>query len=400
MPHEEIRTFMRKSNSQRFIRLFLCILAMFLLVLLLWVAMAGPITVYRVITRGDTTVYDYRRFPGRDLYPSPQPFHFAAALQDDSIPETIELQDFGEIQLDETLESSRTLAFLVIRNDAIVFERYLHGHSESAISQVFSTSKSVLSILIGAAIQDGLIDSVQDPVTNYVPELAGAGFEEVTIEELLNMRSNLDYFENDNPFGEHVIFNFTDQLQEEILGLRLLQTPDVQFRYKSGDNALLGLVLDRALGEKTITQYMQERFWTPLGMEDRGVWGIDREDGLERTWCCLSMSARDLAKFGRLFLRNGDWKGKQLVPVDWVMTSTTGGAYEAGEWPEDLSHIGNYKYQWWLLSGPDGEYSTLGKDGQYLYVNPRKNLIIVRLGEETGDLPWLQIFQTIASRIQ
>jgi CubicO group peptidase (beta-lactamase class C family) len=355
--------------------------------------------VYRVITRGDTTVYDYKRFPGRSLSPSPEPFHFQVGLQDGAVPETVSLDTGEEAALDELLQSSRTLAFLVIRDDVIVAEHYFLGHSESAISQVFSTTKSILSILIGAAIDDGLIRSVQEPVTTYVPELAGAGFDRVTIEQLLNMQSNMDYFENDNPFGEHVIFNFTDQLEREILDLTLLPSPDKHFRYKSGDNALLGLILHRALGQKSITQYMQERLWSPLGMEHGGVWGVDRPDGLERTWCCLSLSARDLAKFGRLYLRNGGWNGTQILSPDWVQTSTTDGAYAADEWPADLSHIWNYKYQWWLLSA-DGAYSTLGKDGQYLYIHPGKRLIIVRLGEQTGDLPWFQIFQQIARSIQ
>jgi CubicO group peptidase (beta-lactamase class C family) len=390
---------MRKSGFQRSIRIILGILAVVVLVIFVWMVVAGPVTVYRVITRGDTTIYDYRRFPGRSLSASPNPFHFGIAQQDGIMPGTIRLEDRGDANLEDILASSRTLAFLVIQDDVILYERYLHGHSEAAISQVFSTSKSILSILIGAAIDDGLIGSVEDPVTAYVPELRGSGFEMVTIEDLLNMRSNLDYFENDNPFGEHVIYNFTDRLEQEILGLRLLQTPDEQFRYKSGDNALLGLILDRALDDQTITQYTQERIWNPLGMEDGGVWGVDRPDGLERTWCCLSLSARDLAKFGRLYLHGGNWDGTQIVSSGWVETSTTRGAYQAQEWPEDLAHIWNYKYQWWLVSA-DGDYSTLGKDGQYLYVHPEKNLIIVRLGEESGDLSWLQIFREIADEIR
>ena len=111
------------------------------------------------------------------------------------------------------------------------------------------------------------------------------------------------------------------------------------------------------------------------------------------------ISARDLAKFGRLYVRNGDWDGTQIIPSDWVITSTTEGAYSPDEWPADLSLIWNYKHQWWLLS-EDGAYSTLGKDGQYLYIDPQKNLIIVRLGVESADLPWLQIFQQIAQEIQ
>lgn len=384
------RTIIRRSSH-----VILGILTAIVLVVIIWVTIAGPVTVYRVITRGDTTVYDYRRFPGRSLSPSPDPLQFENIESVTVLPGILEEEEFEEM-----LESSGTLAFLIIKDDAMIYERYFNGHSESAISQVFSTSKSVLSILIGAAIEDGLIQSVDDRVTDYVPELTAAGFDRVTIENLLNMQSNMDYFENDNPFGEHVIFNFTDQLEKEILQLKLLQTPDEQFRYKSGDNALLGLILDRALGEKTITEYTQQRFWNPLGMEHGGIWGVDRPDGLERTWCCLSLSARDLAKFGRLYLRNGDWKGKQLIPSEWVERSTTQGAYKEGEWPKDLTDIWNYKYQWWLISRDGGDYSTLGKDGQYMYINPKKNLIIIRLGERSGDRPWLQIFQEIAQEIQ
>ena len=225
----------------------------------IWSVVTGPVTVYRVITRGDTTVYDYKRFPGRSLTPSPVPYRFDVDLQDGLLPETIHLDISGGKTFDDLLETSKTLAFLIIQDDVLVFEYYGNGHSESAISQIFSTSKSILSILVGTAIDDGLITSVKDPVTKYVPELAGAGFENVTIENLLNMQSNMDYFENDNPFGEHVIFNFTNHLEDEILGLRVLTKPDRQFRYKSGDNALLGLILDRTLGDKTITQYIQER---------------------------------------------------------------------------------------------------------------------------------------------
>ena len=382
------------------VRIFLAILTAFVVLLIIWSVIAGPVTVYRVITKGDTTVYDYKRFPGRSLFASPIPFRFEVDFQPNILPDTIQVESSKEMTFDDLLTTTNTLAFLVIKNDAIMYEYYGNGHSESAISQVFSTSKSILSILIGVAIDDGLIKSVYDPVTVYVPELAKAGFDKVTIENLLNMQSNMDYFENDNPFGEHVIFNFTDQLENEILKLRVLQQPDRQFRYKSGDNALLGLILKRALGIKTITQYMQERLWNPLGMEYDGVWGVDRTDGFERTWCCLSVSARDLAKFGRLYLMDGNWNGTQVVSSDWVKTSTTAGAYSADAWSQTRIDLGalNYKYQWWLLS--NGDYSTWGKDGQYVYVSPEQNLIILRLGGADNSISWFKVFQQIAEGIR
>ena len=118
-------------------------------------------------------------------------------------------------------------------------------------------------------------------------------------------------------------FNYTDRLRSEILKLRVKEEPDARFIYKSGDAALLALVLERSLGGKTITQYMQEKLWTPLGMEYDGIWSLDREgNGLEKTWCCLAAAARDFAKFGRLYLRNGDWDGEQVVSWSWVEQST------------------------------------------------------------------------------
>jgi CubicO group peptidase (beta-lactamase class C family) len=178
---------------------------------------------------------------------------------------------------------------LVIKDDTILYERYFQGHTQSSISQAFSTSKSILSILIGVAVDEGLIKSVDQPVTDFVPELADNGFGNVTIESLLQMRSGMDYVEDDNLFGEHVRFNLTTSLEAQILKLQMNEEPSEAFIYKSGDNALLALILDRALGAKTITEYTQEKLWTPLGMEYDGIWSIDHEgDGLEKTWCCLA----------------------------------------------------------------------------------------------------------------
>jgi CubicO group peptidase (beta-lactamase class C family) len=113
------------------------------------------------------------------------------------------------------------------------------------------------------------------------------------------------------------------------------------------------------------------------------------------------MSARDLAKLGRLYLHAGNWDGTQIISSEWVQASTTGGAYAANEWPAEFaeSRLMNYKYQWWLLSEDTGIYTTVGKDGQYMYIDPQKDLIIIRLGNGTGDLRWMRIFQQIADEI-
>ena len=337
-----------------------------------------------------TSIDDFRHYPARQLHASDFPFHFAKSEDRSAVPETVTIDEIGEVRLDDLLETSDTIAFLVIKDDIILYERYLQGHTQSALSQAFSTSKSIQSILIGIAIHDGHITSVDQPVTDFVPELAEGGFDEVSIKDLLQMKSSMDYKENDNPFGAHVRFNYTDGLRAEIFNLRVKKEPDDHFIYKSGEAALLALMLERSLGGKTITQYTQEKLWTPLGMEYDGVWSLDREgNGLEKTWCCLAAAARDFAKFGRLYLRNGDWDGEQIVSRSWVEQSTRVGAYTPTGWPRRQVENGmwNYGYQWWLASKEDGDYWTRGKDGQHIYVNPNKQMIIVRLGQDNGNVP-------------
>lgn len=155
--------------------------------------------------------------------------------------------------------------------------------------------------------------SLNQPVTDYVPELIDRGFKTVTLRNLLQMTSGIDYAENDNPFGLHVRFYYTDHLEEEILKLSLQEPPGRWFVCKSSDVFLLTLALQQALGGQSITDYMQVRLWHPLGMESEGLWSLDHEpDGLEKSGCCLTTTARDFAKIGRLYLHKGQWDGRRL----------------------------------------------------------------------------------------
>lgn len=261
---------------------------------------------------------------------------------------------------------------------------------------LFSASKSILSLLIGAAIDDGFIASTDTSVTEYVPELAGGGFDLVTIEDLLRMDSSMDYIEDDNPLGPHVRFNYTTDLRSEILDLAVKPEPDPEFRYKSGDNALLGLILERALEGHTVTGYLEERLWHPLGATSAGSWNVDTDDGFERTWCCLAMTARDLARFGQLVLDDGVWQGERLLSHDWLIRSFERG-FTAERWPDYFSGspVANYGFQWWLLE--DGSPLALGKAGQYLYIDPVHDVVIVRLGEDQGDVSWARLMQEISA---
>lgn len=173
-----------------------------------------------------------------------------------------------------------------------------------------------------------------------------------------------------------MILNYTPDFKKMILGFRLRGEPGQTFKYKSGDTALMGLILERALSPMTITGYVQNRIWSPLGMEYDGRWTLDRDDGSEKTWCCLSATCRDLAKIGRLYLHQGIWDGRRILSANWVEQSTRLGAINQGVLLEALRAVGcwNYGYYWRIVSQDEGDYLALGKDGQFLYVNPKRNI--------------------------
>jgi CubicO group peptidase (beta-lactamase class C family) len=236
-------------------------------------------------------------------------------------------------------------------------------------------AKSITSILIGCAIDEGLIKSVEEPITKYIPELTKNGFNKVTIKHLLQMTSGIKFYYGLN-------------LRKEIGKMKLRTEPGKEFDYVSGNTQLLGLVLERSLKNRTITQYLQEKIWKPLGMEYDASWSIDRKkNGLEKTFCCLNARARDFAKIGRLYKNKGNWNGKQIVSQRWVEESTR---LDTSEGSANF-----YQYQWWLPT-PNEDFMAEGILGQFVYVNPTKDLIIVRLGKKEGKADWWTIFTSLA----
>ena len=338
----------------------------------------------KIIVYNLSDIDDYKLFPNRSLHASPIPFRFRQMVNPVSFPPFVADTQNPRVLLPEFLESTDTLGFLAIKEDTIVYETYLGGHSAHAISMTFSVTKSILSALVGIALEDEYILSVEQPITDYIPELAPQGFQKVKLKHLLQMTSGMGYADHglwNNPFGKQARLSYTDNIVGEVLDVELETHPGSTFLYKSVDYALLGLALKRAVHPDTLTSYLQKRLWTPLGMEGEGLWSVDREpNGLERTWCCLATTARDLAKIGRLYLHKGNWNGKQLVSKEWVSHSTHVDTTE-GSPPF-------YQYGWYLMSDQYGDFRAEGVRGQFLYVNPVHRTIIVRLGKNRGGLSW------------
>ncbi len=331
-------------------------------------------TLGRVLWYRNSGVEDGKIFDAREMHPSPMPFAFDEAP--DAATRRVRVTLGGEtFDLDDAMAKNDTLALLVLRHDKLVYERYFNGHSRKARSMSFSMAKSFTSILLGQAIDDGKI-ALDEPVTSRVPELSERGFDRVRLAHLLQMTGGTNYRESDWPTGRHPHFYYTERLEPALFRLRVVDEPGTRWRYRSGETQLLGLALARALAPETITSYMDRRLWMPLGMESEGYWSLDSDEGgLEKVFCCLTARARDFLKFGRLMLRGGDWQGTQLVSREWVAESTSLDDSEGSPW--------DYQYAWWIASR-DGDFFAGGHLGQYLYVSPRRDAVLLRLGTSRG----------------
>ena len=266
----------------------------------------------------------------------------------------------------------------------------------------FSMAKSFTSALVGIALAEGHIESVDDPVTKYIPELAARDerFSNITLRHLLMMSSGLRYTSEDNPiylddmFSNNVLTYYYPDLRELALeNTQIVEPPGLHFLYNDYNPQLLGMVLERTTGQN-VSYYLQEKIWKPIGMEYDGSWSMDsQESGFERMESGINARAIDFAKFGRLYLYNGSWNGRQVIDSAWVAESTQEDRSidRAAYYPQKvLMENGYYRYFWWGNRRDDGSYdfSAQGHLGQWIYVSPQADLIIVRNGEKELPKEW------------
>jgi CubicO group peptidase (beta-lactamase class C family) len=278
----------------------------------------------------------------------------------------------------------------------------------------FSVAKSFDSALIGIAIEEGYISSINDPITTYIPELLDRDvrFAKITIRDLLLMSSGLRYVER-LPYGDDVrTYIHPDLRSQALYETEIITSPGSTFLYNNYNPLLLGIILERATG-MPVTTFLQERLWTPLGMEFDGSWSLDSEEhGFEKMESGLNARAIDFAKFGRLYLNLGWWEGVQIVPETWVWESISpepalrDQSYYVDEYGQHILHAaqgGFYKYMWYglLRDGEANDFFATGNKGQYIYVSQHKDLIIVRHGEDYGidTFDWIEIFYAVATRL-
>ena len=367
--------------------------------------MYSPEYVARVLSRQDSDVGDYLNFfPTRRLDASPTPFRFQTQPDDGAAADAVETA-FGEDDLDAFLTETQTQALLVIKDDQIVLERYVNGWQRDSMVTSFSVAKSFVSTLVGIAIEEGAIHSLDDPITAYLPELVERDprFEQITVRHLLLMSSGLEYdesgsflFNGDDPLTTY----HPDQRHLALTNTRIAGPPGNSFSYNKYHPQLLGLILERTTG-MSVTALTQTRLWDPLGMEFDGAWTLDSDaSGFEKMEAGLNARAVDFAKLGRLFLHEGTWDGTQVVSSDWVATAT--GVDPADRAP-GAPYGRYYALMWWGVdnaSGPPDFYAA-GDHGQYVYVSPQHDVIVVRTGIEYGvsSSRWVDAFGRIAASL-
>ena len=270
---------------------------------------------------------------------------------------------------DTFMERTNAVGLLVIHRDEIVLEKYRLGYTEDQRWTSFSVAKSISSTLAGAALKDGAIRSLEDPITDYLPGLKGSAYEGVTVRHLLNMTSGVKWNEDYSDPKSDVAtirseksINGSDPIVSYMARLPRETEPGTKFVYKTGETHLVGSLVRAATG-KTLSDYLSEKIWKPLGMERDAVWMLDSA-GNEFAGCCISATLRDFGRFGVFFKNGAKINGESVVPDTWVKEATS---------PSPASD--RYGFQWWLTDGP--AYNAIGIFGQQIHINPEKDLVIV-----------------------
>src|SRR5215203_4741760 len=352
------------------------------LVLALVIVVAGYVLapnfyLTRTIFWRESDYRDLEKFPARTIHNAPPTSRFDKLPADNAYASQIEAiaSDSSNGSLEDYLDASGTTAFLVIHDDKLLYERYFNGYDQHSVNTSFSMAKSFASALVGIAIDEGDIRSVNEPIMNYIPELLknDKRFGSITIRNLLTMSSGIKYEEGgDLPWSEEADDTktyYSTDLRELALNCRIEGKPGEYFEYNNYNPLLVGLILERATG-MSVSRYLQEKLWKPMGMEADGSWSLDStQSGFEKMESGVNARARDFARFGMLFAKEGNWEGEQLISRAWVEESTRPDA------STDPSL--DYQYFWWVDT-PDGE-NHFSARGNYCYndkATTEKDLVI------------------------
>jgi CubicO group peptidase (beta-lactamase class C family) len=339
-------------------------------------------TFSRALIWVDADVDDFRRFPARRINGNVDPYIYEEGPGYPSgVPDDVVLPA-GFDDLESFLRATETTAFIVVKRDRLIYERYFNGYDHNSTQTSFSVAKSFASALVGIAVDDGAI-ALDDPITDYIPELEarGAGFERITIRHLISMSSGLRYEEQGTPWSDDTETYYAPDLRKLALtDTEIVEPPGERWHYNNFNPLLMGMILERATSQH-VAEFMESRLWRPLGAEADATWSLDSEaSGFEKMESGINARTIDFAKLGSLYLHEGEWNGTRIVPASWVREST------AVSDEHDPSPA--YGYWWWTYHDEElGDYfAARGNKGQFIVVIPERDAVVVRHGRDFGGV--------------
>lgn len=287
-------------------------------------------------------------------------------------------KDYNKIPATKKLiklhKSQGTVAYVIIKNDSLIYEAYYDNYSENSKSNSFSMAKSYVCGLLGKAIMEGYIENLEQPVGDFFPQYSEGLSSKVTVGDLASMASGSSWKENYYwPINITAKAYYGKELEETIFGVSTVKTPGQSFEYSSGDTQLLAMVIEKATGKK-LYDYLSESLWIPLESENDALWQIDSQtNDLVKAYCCIASNAKDFARLGKLYKDFGRWKGAQILDSAFVAKSIKPRFKDSPQ----------YGYGFWLKAQNDKSFFMMeGHLGQCVIVSPSDNLIVVRLGHE------------------
>ena len=338
---------------------------------------------------------DFKYFPFKEIKSKPYAFFKDVPL--DRIGQLkVKTKNMkgDSVMLDNFLIKQPIIAFIISRNDSILYERYYDGYKQNDVLTSFSLAKVYISALIGIAVDENKTPTIESPITDYIPELKkNKKLETITIKHLLEHRSGIKYKEVPfNPFGKMTTLYYSRNLEKKILPrLKSKMPPGLKYEYQSINTFLLGIILERATG-KSPAAYLEEKIWIPLGMESNASWMLDRKNGKEKTFCCINAHARDHARFGTLYMKKGKWNKQQVISEKWIEESLP---------CQPNDSVYSYPYQWQAGYCERGDFNARGLYEQYIFVDPKTNLVIVQLCKKNYFIKfsWRDFYRELCDKI-
>lgn len=356
-------------------KFFVRFLIFLLIIANLFILLSGRFYLYKGIAntylkgRSGPSIYDRDVFAYHTLKPAKEIFYWKKSSEKRSLTANEE----------QFIQSLKGQSFLVFRNDSLLFEQYWNEHQEKTVSNGFSATKTLVALLVGIAVEEGKIKSLDDKVGTYIPEFKSADKKEISIRHLLMMASGLNWEESaKNPLSENAASYYGSNLRALVVHQKGISKPGELFNYQSGNSQLLGFIIEKATG-LTLSKYAEQKIWSKIGTENEAYWTLDTENGDEKAFCCLYGTSRDFARLGKLILQHGKWEDKQLVPAWYMDELLQNPSLKTDE------KVANYRYGlhiWTYLGEKNPVYYCRGILGQYIITIPKEHVIIVRTGFE------------------